>query len=92
MTETQHKSVNTTPVSLSEVKVNELLHGEQVFGLRDLRHGELVLQGTRLLHVERGLAREDRLPVLDRLHGAHRKTAPVSGALHLVQHRNLRIP
>lgn len=72
--------------------VNELLHGEQVFGRRDQRHGELMLQGALLQHVEGRLADEDGLPVLDGLHRAHTKTAAISDAFHLVEDRNLRIP
>ena len=54
-----------------EIKMNELLDGEEVFRRRDGRHGELVLQGTRLQLVERCLADEYRLSVLDGLHRAH---------------------
>ncbi|KAA8593529.1 hypothetical protein FQN60_009645 [Etheostoma spectabile] len=59
--------------------------------LRDHRHGELVLQGTRLQHVEGRLADEYRLSMLDGLHRAYCETATISCPLHLVQHWNLRI-
>lgn len=77
---------------LPEVMANELLHSEEVFRLWDHRHGELMLQGTLLQHVEGCLADEDRLPMLDGLHQAHTKAATVSYTFHLVKHRNLRIP
>lgn len=72
--------------------VNELLHSEQVFRPWDHRHGELMLQGTLLQHVEGRLADEDGLPMLDGLHRAYAKTATIPCALHLVEDRNLRIP
>lgn len=72
--------------------MNELFHGEEVLGLWDHRHGELMLQGTLLQHVEGCLADEDGLPVLDGLHRAHTKAAAVSCAFHLVENRNLGIP
>lgn len=53
---------------LPEVLVNELFHREEVLGLWDHRHGELMLQRTLLQHVEGCLADEDGLPVLDGLH------------------------
>lgn len=57
-----------TSPGLPEVLVNELFHSEEVLGLWDHRHGELMLQGTLLQHVEGCLADEDGLPVLDSLH------------------------
>lgn len=81
----------TTP-GLPEVLVDELLHSEEVLGLWDHGHGELMLQGTLLPHVEGRLADEDGLPVLDGLHRAHAETATVSCAFHLVENRNLGIP
>lgn len=78
--------------ALPEIKMNEFLYSEEVFRLRDRRHGELVLQGTRLQHVEGRLADKYGLSMLDGLHRAHRETATVSRAFHLVQHWNLRIP
>lgn len=77
---------------IPEVEVDELLHREEVLRLRDHGHGELVLQGARLLLVERGLAGQDGLPALDGLHGAHGEAPPIPRAVHLVQHRNLRVP
>lgn len=77
---------------LPEIMVNELLHSEEVFRLWDHRHGELMLQGALLQHVEGCLADEDRLSMLDGLHGAYTKTATISCAFHLVEDRNLRIP
>ena len=77
--------------ALPEIKMNEFLYSEEVFRLRDHRHGELVLQGTRLQHVEGRLADEYRLSMLDGLHRAYCETATISGALHLVQHWDLRI-
>lgn len=72
--------------------MDELFHGEEVLGWGDHWHGELVLQGALLSHVEGGLADEYRLSVLDGLHRAHTETAAISGAFHLVQHWNLWIP
>lgn len=72
--------------------VDELLHSEELLRLRDHRHGELVLQGALLQRLEGRLADEDGLSVLDGLHGADAETAAVSGAFHLVEDRNLRIP
>lgn len=72
--------------------VDELLYGEEVFGLWDHRHGELMLQGTLLQHVEGCLADEDRLAVLDGLHRAYTEAATISCAFHLVEDRNLGIP
>lgn len=78
--------------SVPEIEMDELFHGEEVLGWGDHWHGELVLQGALLSHVEGGLADEYRLSVLDGLHRAHTETAAVSGAFHLVQHWNFWIP
>lgn len=72
--------------------MNELFHGEEVLGLWHRRHGELMLHGTLLPHVEGRLADEDGLPVLDGLHRAHAKAAPVPRAFHLVENGNLGVP
>lgn len=74
-----------------EVKLDKLLDSEEVFRLRDDRHCELVLNGTRLQLLEGCLADQYGLSVLDGLHRAHRKAAAVSSAVHLVQHWNLGI-
>lgn len=78
--------------ALPEIKMNKLLYGEEVFRLRDHRHGVLVLQGTLLHHVEGHLADKYRLSMLDGLDRAHCETATISCAFHMVQHWNLRIP
>ena len=72
--------------------MDDLLDSEQVLRLRDHRHGELVLQGARLQHLEGSLADQYGLSVLDGLHRAHCETAAISCAVHLVQHWNLRVP
>ncbi len=77
--------------ALPEIQMNELLYGEEVFGRRDHRHGELVLKRTLLQLLEGRLADQYRLSMLDGFHRAYRETATISDALHLVQHRNLRI-
>lgn len=72
--------------------MNKLLSSEEVFRLRDHRHGELMLQGARLQHVEGCLADQYRLSMLDGPHRAHCETATISYAVHLVEHWNLRVP
>ena len=71
--------------------LNEFLHCEQLFRLGNSGHGKLVLYGTRLLHVKRGLADQNRLPMLDCPHRSHRETSTISCTIYLVQHRNLRV-
>lgn len=84
--------VNVAFVTLPEIKMNKLLSSEEVFRLRDHRHGELMLQGARLQHVEGCLADQYRLSMLDGPHWAHCETATISYAVHLVEHWNLRVP
>lgn len=72
--------------------MNKLLHSEEVFRLRDHWHGELVLQGAWLQHMEGCLTNQYRLSMLDGPHGAHCETATISCAIHLVQNWNLRVP
>lgn len=55
-------------LGLPKIMMNELFHSEEVFWLGDHRHGELMLQGTLLQHVEGCLADEDGLSMLNGLH------------------------
>lgn len=48
--------------------MDDLFYGEEVLRRGDDWHGELVLQGALLLHVEGGLANEYGLSMLDGLH------------------------
>lgn len=75
-----------------EGALNELLDREQCVRRRDGGHVELVLQWTGLLHVERRLADQDGLTVLNGFHRPHTETAAIPSPLHLVQHWHLWVP
>ena len=62
-----------------------------VFGGGDLRHLMLPVKPL-LLHLKRRRQVEDLLAMLDRHHPPGRKTAPIPGAVDLIDHRDLRIP
>lgn len=75
-----------------EVVLNEFLYGKQCVRRRDGGHGELMLQGTRLLHVKRRLTDQYGLAVLNGFDRSHTETAAIPSPFHLVQHRNLWVP
>lgn len=78
-------------ITLLEIKLNKLLHSEEVFRRGHHRHGALMMQGARLQLLERCLADQYRLPMLDGSHRSHSEAVAISCAVHLVQDWNLGI-
>ena len=75
---------------LREFVGRELRRGLHVLGHRHVGHRQLML-GAGFGDLERRRHDEDRLAVLDRSHPAHRETAAVAGAVHVVDDRMLDI-